>query len=252
METVPLRSYRLAPRRSRIELDGATAHLRLPGWFGRRVWSVPIRTAAVIDLTDDADGSVLSDEVVFARRLRIPYLWTTGPATAPTIALLFAEPQRIPPLRWMLAFASGVDLPVGIRASRSAAGATLDGVLLRAVDPEAAVASLVAGGAERVTEAGGVAWLAARRQLRTDPAEVAALEEAVAALEGRGRIAAVTLWVGLGLWAATAVLDTLLDGRAPGGALGAGLALGLVLVATSVVRLRQVERAADRLDRPDA
>src|SRR5574341_192218 len=51
----------------------------------------------------------------------------------PTTLLLFGQPQRVPPLRLLLGWYG--DLPFGYWSSRSPAGASVAGVLLRATDP---------------------------------------------------------------------------------------------------------------------
>lgn len=61
---------------------------------------------------------VETDEVVFVVPLLVPYLFTTGPLTDPTTALVFKTPQRVPPIR--AAAAIGAER-VGSGSSRSSA-----------------------------------------------------------------------------------------------------------------------------------
>jgi hypothetical protein len=173
---------------------------------------------------------------VFARPLLVPYLFTTGPATAPTIGLLFTEPQRVPGLTLNAALAPNVDLPVGYRQSRSPAGATLDGVLLRARDPRHAVATLVAAGASLVTDE--VSWFADHRAVLTDAAdraEAVATDRKVAATD-RGAVLAG--WGAFGM--------AVLGGVVGDAALPWVLAAAGTLFVVHVLLRRRVRRALQR------
>lgn len=167
-ESIPLRTYRINPRKSRIELSGDVARLVLPGYFGRRTWSVPVGQMGVVDLTS-MPVSDTSEEDVYRDAVRIPYFFTTGPATAPTTLLLFEHPQRVPPLRAVAALAPNTSLPFGYFESRSERGAYVDGVLLRAADPAGAAARLVSAGAAPVQDPG--TWLREHRERVIDPVE---------------------------------------------------------------------------------
>jgi hypothetical protein len=156
-DTIELRNYRIVPRKARIDIDGAAAALVLPSFFGRRPFIVPMDVTAVLDLTSEMPGDGLDEEIVFETEPSIPYFFTTGPFTEPTTLLLFREPQRVPPLRWITASAPNVDLPFGARASRSARGAFVDGALLRFRDPADAARRLVRAGATPVDRP--EAWL---------------------------------------------------------------------------------------------
>lgn len=97
-DTIRLRNYRLTPRKACIELVGDAAALVLPGYFGRRRWAVTLSDLAVVDLTAPNLAADVEEDV-FRDDLAIPYFFTTGPVTTPTTLLLFATPQRVPPLR---------------------------------------------------------------------------------------------------------------------------------------------------------
>ena len=118
---IPLKTYRVSPRKARIELEGGAAELFLPTYFGRRRLHVPLNGLAVCDLTSPLIVDSPADDV-FRQPIALPYLFTTGPATAPTLLLLFAERQRVPPLRVVAAWAPNVDLPFGWTSSRSSQG----------------------------------------------------------------------------------------------------------------------------------
>ena len=95
---VPLRTYRIAPRKAAIEIDGARVSLYLPVYFGRRRWELNASDLAVMDRTRLAATSEFEQDdsdpyagVVLRRGITIPYLPTTGPAAEPNLALLSAR-----------------------------------------------------------------------------------------------------------------------------------------------------------------
>lgn len=174
--TIPLSAYRVHVRKARIEIVAGTADLILPGYFGRRRWSVPLSAVGVADLT----SSTLTDSAggeVFRGGVDIPYLFTTGPVFAATTLLLFKRPQRVPPLTFVAACAPNTDLPFGYLESRSANGAQLDGVLLRAVSPCDAAEHLIRAGAQQVTDPAD--FLRRHRDVVDDPVEREAILQQV-------------------------------------------------------------------------
>ena len=99
--------------------------------------------------------------------VRLPYLFTTGPSARPTTGIVFKQPQRVPPIRALAAWAPNTDIPVGVFDSRSKRGAYLDGALLRFEEPAAAEAILLRAGA---TSAGDLtAWFERYRTVVSDP-----------------------------------------------------------------------------------
>jgi hypothetical protein len=184
---IVLRYYRLFARTPYIEVAAGVASFRVPSVFGgRRWWHVPISEIGVVDnsLSVHDPGE---PGWVFVDTIALPFLATTSSSSAPNLRLLFRHPQRIPPVRLLSAF--NTSLPY--RRSRSAAGFAVDGVLLRAQDPAAAVTIFANAGAERVAAA--PAFLARYRQTTTDP--VALHETAVIAK--RRRLTGVLAWVAL-------------------------------------------------------
>jgi hypothetical protein len=148
---VALRDYLYRPRKARIELSAYTAHVNLPFYFGGYEWSIPVRSIAVVDLT--VPGTPRAPEGLkgeFQGRT-ITYLFTTARKRTATTLLLFAEPQRVPPLRLGPALDLNVrpHLPFGYISSRRRDGAWVDGILLRVDNPKEAVDRLVAAGALR-------------------------------------------------------------------------------------------------------
>jgi hypothetical protein len=165
---VPLQTYRIHLRRARIELEGGDAQLFLPSFFGSARFRVPLSELHVCDLS----SPLLSEspgEDVYRDALAIPYFFTTAPVAAPTLLLLFATRQRVPPLRALTAFAPNTDLPFGWRSSRTDAGALIDGALLRTPDPTEASRRLVEAGATEVTDPDH--WLREHRERIADPHE---------------------------------------------------------------------------------
>lgn len=129
--------------------------LVLPYFFGRRAIEVALGqvVARAVHLT--SERSVFGYEMGIEHGgLLIPYLPTrdstvprhvdTGP---PNLLLVFAVPVRLPPLR-LLATQSHSLLPFGYISTRAKAGVTVDGVFLRAVNPETALETLAAAGVE--------------------------------------------------------------------------------------------------------
>ncbi len=167
-----LKTYRLSPRKSTVWVDSNSAALYLPTYFGRRRWAVPLGELGVLDLTVE-QWDAGEEDVLFASGLLVPYFFTTGPATTPTTALLFKQPQRVPPIRALAAWAPNTDVPVGVLESRSGHGADLDGVLLRFEEPAEARDVLVGWGAEPVVDE--LAWLKRHRRTVEDPDERAKL-----------------------------------------------------------------------------
>ncbi|MBO2460185.1 hypothetical protein [Actinomadura violacea] len=196
---VRLRTYRLA-RGAYLRGTGGELALRLPAYFGRRPWRVPMSEVGVVDLTSPRTALQKAGDV-HAEPVVAPYLSTTGPLTRPTTLLLFTTPQRVPPLRLLAAIAPNSPLPFGYRASRSAEGGRLDGVLLRAADPGDAADRLVAAGAQRVDDP--ALWLREHRKRVTDPvrADAIALSEKRARATGTAAAALLILTLVTVQWA---------------------------------------------------
>ncbi len=175
---VVLRYYRLFARAPYIDVAASAASFRVPSVFGgRRSWSVSMSEIGVVDNSLAVEGADKDLGWVFVNPTLTPYLATTSPNTPPNLGLVFRHPQRIPPVRLLSAYYLG--LPY--RGSRSAEGVALDGVMLRAQDPAAAMATLANAGAERVDAV--LPWLARYRETTSDP--VALHETAVIAKRGR-------------------------------------------------------------------
>lgn len=172
--SIPLRTYRLTPRKARVELDNGQVHFHLPSYFGRRRLSVPSTECGVSDLEAQHQSWVEQEEWVYPDGSGIPYFFTTGPLTSPKLAVLFRSRQRVPPLRLLAAAAPNIDLPFGCFSSRRGA-AHVDGMLLRAVDSTSGTEARVNYGCERVLDIDG--FLAAHRQMERDPQVIAGLEE---------------------------------------------------------------------------
>lgn len=167
-DSIPLRAYRIAPRKPRIDLESGWVILVVPTYFGNRPWRIPVSVVGINDSGSDP-ASESDHGPLFAQELKVPYLATTSDLTNSNVELLFREPQRIPPLRVWIALASNIDMPIGWLESRSERGGTLDGVRLRAVDPAEAIRKLLEMGAERVADPDS--WLARTRRTVQMPVE---------------------------------------------------------------------------------
>lgn len=172
VDSVALRVWRLAPRKARLDIRGSVVSLYLPTYFGRRRWELNADQVAVADLeqlVDTGSDGGTEPDVVYRSPVTVPYLFTTGPYTSPNLLILFASRSRVPPLRLLPVIAPNVELPFGFWSSRSESGDLADGVMLRAVDPAAAVDRLVAAGAVRTDDSD--TWLVEHRDLVIDPDE---------------------------------------------------------------------------------
>ena len=148
---------------------------------------MPISEIGVVDNSLAVEGDQEDLGWVFVEATVTPYLATTTSSTPPNVGLVFRRPQRIPPLRLFGAY----NLGLSYRRSRSAAGLAVDGVMLRAQDPAAAMTTLANAGAERVGAV--LPWFARYRETTTDPVAL----HATAGIAKRRRFAAVLTWVAL-------------------------------------------------------
>jgi hypothetical protein len=225
---IPLRSpfYR---RPSSIEArDGAVA-LHLLEYYGRgRPFRIPIANMAVVGLKA---STPLPLEDWFAAGVRIIYLPTLGQIGRANLLLLFEHPERVPPVGWRGFFG----LPLPRKEVNAPSGLWVDGVALQARRPTEAVAALASAGVEEVVDP--ETWMAARREVLTDPAKQAErrraaedtkdAEAAYQALDPaplRGALFGLAgLAVGAVTWAALAVLFEIQSLLV---AVGAGLLIG--------------------------
>jgi hypothetical protein len=241
---VVLRHYRLFARSPYLDVSSTHVVLHLPSFFGGKLnMVVPIRQIAVVDPNMTADPTE-KPPVVFVSGLRLPYLATTTSNMPANVMLLFATPQRIPPLRWGGAMTSGL----GRRASRSPQGVLVDGVALRAVRAQAAIDAVGGAGAERVAD--GDAWLRAHRETTRDPI---ALEQ-VSSITRGNRMLSVLTFCTLVLAGVARVFADRVNGWLPFALLGAVLVLGFgipPLIRRSNRKSREMIEAASH-HRPSA
>lgn len=195
-EVIPLRRFPSIARPCSLEIADGLALLRLPGIFGAgHPLTVPLANLAVVHragLTSLERGVEAGDGLVFLSPVNLPYLWTSSLLQPPNLQLLFAEPVLLPKVRL-----GGTYLrSLSYWASRSPSGAIVDGVALRALDPDAAVAQLVSAGAAPVTDP--VRWLTDRRATTDQPGRVAAVREQEHRLRRIDTLSWVTLPMMLG------------------------------------------------------
>ncbi len=136
----------------------------LPAYFGKdAVWSIPKGQVRVLDDRVAASAAPGSDQPwATTRPVRIPYAATTSQNTSPNLVLVFDRPVRVPPVR----FIAGLDPAFSWRKSRSGDGLWLDGVMLRAVDGEAAATEIAAAGVAAVPDVDE--FLRTHREVTTD------------------------------------------------------------------------------------
>jgi hypothetical protein len=194
---VPLHRHRLTSQPCALKVDGAVLGVQVPGVFGSdRPWRLPLAGVGVV-LPGRVDEDAHDPRRAFVEPVTVAYLTAGPPIAAPNLVLLFACPERLPPIT--LRCALNGFLPV--RASRSDAGAWVDGVALRAEDPVRAAATLVGAGAQPVTTP--ARWLAERRATSTDPALVgrARAAERLARAGPALSTALLVAFVGTAAWA---------------------------------------------------
>ena len=231
-----LRHYRLFARTPYLDVSSTHVLFHLPSFFGsKHNLAVPIREVAVVDLNMTADPSEKAT-AVYVTPLHLPYLATTTANMRANVTLLFATPQRIPPLRWGGAMTSGL----GRRASRSDDGVMIDGAALRAVRPRAAIDAVAGAGAVRVAD--GDAWLRAHRETTSNPI---ALEQ-VASITRRNRVSSVLVFCAVVLAGVARVLADHTNSWLPFPLLGAVLVAGFgipALIRRRNAKARQVIEA---------
>ncbi len=179
LDRIPLKTWRLSPRKAVIDVLPEGLSFYLPSFFGSRRFTVS-RADVVVQRLDAFTALGENDQDVFFQdEVRTAYFPTTSSSAAPNLALAFARPVRVPRLRLIMALSDNVDLPFGWRESRSDKGAHLDGVALRVADPGRAIEQLRAAGVRVVDDVD--TWLAQHRELETDPATLEELREDMAA-----------------------------------------------------------------------
>ena len=171
MTTIPLRAFPLVPRKPELRAEGGVLTFRLPGWFGSTTFSTPLSNVAVAALDAAED---MGPDVVLAEPLVIPYVYTSSATKPPNIGLAFAEPVALPAFRLLVRQQANELAPKRPAREGRPAGRYVDGMVLRAVDPAAAVAALAEAGAVPVSNP--TAWLVERRELVTDPVLAADIE----------------------------------------------------------------------------
>ncbi|MFM6849119.1 MAG: hypothetical protein ACKOVB_08435 [Terrabacter sp.] len=172
---IALRRWRLFSRDTYVDVDRTGLMLVVPRVFGGlRAWFVPMSAVAVL-LEPAADGGREhggrdddedAEEWVTSHEFRVPYLSTTSPWAPPNIVLFFTLPQRLPRIRW----AARRDLEMPLFEARSGESLLVDGVELRAVDPDAAREVLLANGAQRISDP--EAFVKRHRDVVRDPEQV--------------------------------------------------------------------------------
>lgn len=169
---IPLQAWRISPRKPRLEAGPDGLALRVPIYFGRRRWSLPMAGTVVsrigVSPTPAPADTPPAEDQMFKVAQYIPFLTTTNDLVQPNIVLLFAEPAKVPRTRWITAIG---DFRWGPFETRRQTGPSVDGLLLRAAQPDLAVSLLAGHGIEQVSDPN--AWLRAHREMVTNPTQVA-------------------------------------------------------------------------------
>jgi hypothetical protein len=226
---IPLdRTFMLQHSYLDVMADGITIELRGWGRFFRKQWFVPRSAVTVVARAVKVDDA-LEDGIVWRRPPLVPAI-ATGLASRCNLTLLFAPAQRIPAVRY------GKDLPLPVMRSRSKRGLYLDGVVVSAVDPTAAVETLRRYGYDGVED--GKAWLRDHHPVTVDP-------RAVAATARRARRSARVDRARSAWWVLFLLFLACVHSHEMAG-------LGIVVVAVGVDRLLTVYvDRAERADRAD-
>jgi hypothetical protein len=188
---VEIKSFRFAWRKPRLEVVRGHVVLTLTSHFSEP-WVIDADDVGAVDLTrSDYDLDDAPDA------LETPFLQTTGNFGVPTLLLLFKTPQRVPPVRWIMALGGNNGVPWGYRPSRSAEGAWADGIQLRASDPAAAVRAVTAAGGSAPRTP--MAWLREERPELWSDALVAAIRATSHRRRNVGIAGGVLFAIGMGL-----------------------------------------------------
>jgi hypothetical protein len=172
-EHIRLRCYRHAVRKPSMTIDDQSIHLYLPAYFGKLIWSLPLdQTAVLRPISNNTSGSQSTDSdlMFFTEPIIVPYFYTTGPATKPSLTLFFRSSQRVPPLQSVFLETSEM-IPFSRKMSRSAEGVWVTGLKLRMVDTIRAHTFLARAGAESIVSES--IWLKQNRPVVKDPADLA-------------------------------------------------------------------------------
>jgi hypothetical protein len=149
-----------------VEVDSGVARLRLPSYFLDRVWEIPLDDAGVLHAGIAEMTALIDTSYRLQDGLELPYFFTATATMPANLAVLFRTAQRIPPLRYRALWRRTRGLSFGVRETRSSGGLCVDGILLRSANASEAVDTVVAFGAERVTDP--VDWFAAQSRVRVD------------------------------------------------------------------------------------
>ncbi len=152
--SIPLRSYWFHRHKPSIQFGTGCVELRLPHYFRQRTWTVPLDQVGVLDLNQhDSPAETVTEPggILFASVHLVPYFVTTAPATNPNLLLVFRSKQRVPPFRRCFYDRGAPTIPFSARMTRSAEGAWVSGLSLRAEDPALANSTMVSNGIATVT-----------------------------------------------------------------------------------------------------
>lgn len=187
LDRIALVTWRIAPRKAALDVLPGELSAYLPTFFGGHRLVMPIHGTAVGPVDEDERyeygdeygelprdwDAAEEDDIYFAEPPRIAEFPTPAVIKPGNLLLLFDRPVRVPVLRRVVALAGNSPLAFTRRETLSEQGAHIDGALLRAVDPHDARERLIRAGVTPVEEPFG--WLAERREVHSDPAEVAAM-----------------------------------------------------------------------------
>ncbi|MFI0350198.1 hypothetical protein [Actinomadura sp. 9N407] len=164
-QLIPLKNLRITRRKAHLEIRPGWLVLRLPWYFGRNLWQVPIGEVHVVDMSSRY-ATVKRSTDLHPDPVTVPFLTTASHLARPTLMLLFTTPQPIPELRLKPeAFANLAD----DRHPEPGTGSMIDGVQLVAKNPAEAAHRLVAAGAHQAHDSRQ--WLREHRRHATDPVE---------------------------------------------------------------------------------
>jgi hypothetical protein len=236
---IPLRAFRINPRKAYLDLLPGQISLYLPAYFGRRLLELPT-VGAAFALDDsgappiDQVSGAEDEDAFFREAIVIPYFPTASVVRGPNTMILLPTRVRMPPLRRTMMFNQNISLPFGYRQSRSEKGVFLDGVELAVADLASARIALMQAG---LTEESASKWLAAHRELEQDPTEIEDIQAAVAHARRFGRVDGVLSGIALVSLVAAKVTDHF--GLAIAGFVALGAQFLLPFIARLVRRLRR-------------
>lgn len=205
LDVIPLKAFRLSPRKARIDVLPDGLSIYLPTYFGAHRLVVPRRGTVATFLDGPETESSIADDVFYKDEVRVAYFPTASQVKDGNLLLSCVEPVRVPPLRAFIAWFGQVDLPFTRRETRSEEDVRLDAVSVRVASPSQARQVLSRAGVPETADPDR--WMVEHREIETDPEIVRELQREMAVEEHASRWSLVAFFGSTALLVAARVTD---------------------------------------------